>query len=121
MPAATAGTDQRPRAHQAMLGRQDPDRVLAFGAVDIEHVEQVPGCQADVGLGVAGPPGQDPGPVGGGVLDPMRCEGAEGVLANLAAAWIPTRAGRSCRRARPVSVAANRLQIAPVGERRVQR
>jgi len=90
MPAATAGTDQRPRTLQAVLGGQRVDGVPAGGAVDVEHVEPVPGGEADVGLGVAGPPGQDPGPVGGGVLDAVGRQAAEGVLGGLAAAGIPT-------------------------------
>jgi hypothetical protein len=32
-----------------MLGRERPDGLLAVGAVDIQHVEQVAGGQADVG------------------------------------------------------------------------
>ena len=78
--------------------RPGPDGVGAGGAVDVQDVEAVAGGQADVGLGVAGPPGQDPGPVGGGVLDPVGDEGAQGVLAGLAAARIPTRAARPRRR-----------------------
>jgi hypothetical protein len=64
----------------------------AGGGVDVEDVEAVAGGQADVGLGVAGPPGQDPGPIGGGLLEPVGDEAAQGVFANLAAARIPTRA-----------------------------
>jgi integrase len=48
----------------------------------------VPGGQADVGLGVAGPPGQDPGPICRGVLDPMGDQAAQGVLGGLAAALV---------------------------------
>jgi len=69
VPAISAGPDQRPAALQAMSGRQLLDGLGAGGAVDVQDVEAVAGGQADVGLGVAGPPGQDPGPVGGGVLD----------------------------------------------------
>jgi hypothetical protein len=106
MPPASTGADQRPRTRQAMGGGQLADGSLAGGAVDVQDVEQVAGGQADVGLGVAGPPGQDPGPVTGGVLDPVRDQAAQGVLANLAAARIPTRTadllcqlpgGRWCR------------------------
>ena len=92
------GADQRPRAVQAMLGRELLDGLGAGGAVDVQDVEAVAGGEADVGLGVAGPPGQDPGPVAGGVVDPVGDEGAEGVLAGLAAARIPTRAASSQRR-----------------------
>ena len=66
----------------------------AGGAVDVQDVEAVAGGQADVGLGVAGPPGQDPGPVGGGVLDPVGDQRAEGVLGGLAAALPCTQASR---------------------------
>ena len=89
MPPA-AGADQRPRTGQAMGGGQLTDGSLAGGAVDVQDIEAMPTGKADVGLGVAGPPGQDPGPVGGGVLDPVGHEGAEGVLANLAAVRILT-------------------------------
>ena len=121
MPAAPAGADQRPRARQAILGRQRPQGCLAFGAVDIQDVEAMSSGQADVGLGVAGPPGQHAGPVGGGVLDPMRYEGAEGMLAGLAAAWIPTRAARPHGRARQLVVAGEGLEVAAVGQGVVQR
>jgi hypothetical protein len=40
----------------------------------------MPGGQADVGLGVAGPPGQDPGAVTGGVFDPVGDEAAQGMF-----------------------------------------
>jgi hypothetical protein len=101
-----------------MGGGQLLDGVGAGGAVDIQDVEAVPGGQADVGLGVAGPPGQDPSPVTRGVLDPMRHKGAQGVLANLAAARIPTRAADPCHRR--MGIAGNRLEAAPVGEGVVQ-
>ena len=94
--------------------------VLAGGAVDVQDVEAVAGGQADVGLGVAGPPGQDPGPVGGGVLDPVGDQAAEGVLADLAAARIPTRAARPHCRARQLLVAGDGLEVAAVGEGVVQ-
>ena len=55
------------------------------------------GGQADVGLGLLGPPGQHPGPVGGGVLEPVGDQAAQGVLADLAAARIPTRAAGAYR------------------------
>ncbi len=38
----------------------------------------MPGGQADVGLGVAGPPGQHPGPIGGGVLDAVGDQASRG-------------------------------------------
>jgi hypothetical protein len=117
MPAAATGADQRPRTGQAMGGGQLPDGVGAGGAVDIQDVEQLAGGQADVGLGVAGPPGQHPGPVTGGVGDPVGDQAAQGVLANLAAAQIPTRAARPHRRR---LVAGNRLEVAVVGEGVVQ-
>src|SRR5215217_5018848 len=94
MPPTSTGADQRPRTRQAMLGRQCSDGLLALWPVDVQDVEQAAGGQADVGLGAAGPPGQDPGSVGGGVLDSVGDQAAQGVLANLAAARIPTRAAR---------------------------
>jgi hypothetical protein len=87
------------------------------GAVDVQDIEAVAGGQADVGLGVAGPPGQDPGPVTGGVLDPVRDQAAQGVLANLGAGRVPTRAAGPWRRR---LVAADRLEAALVGEGVVQ-
>jgi hypothetical protein len=57
-----------------MGSRQFSNGLGAGGAVDVQDIEAMPGGQADVGLGVAGPPGQDPGAVGGGVSDPMRDE-----------------------------------------------
>src|SRR5215203_4541288 len=115
MPAATASTNQRPRTLQAMLAGQRVDGVPAGGAVDVQDVEQVSGGQADVGLWVAGPPGQDPGPVGGGVLDAVGGQAAQGVLGGLAAAGIPTRA--ACRRCRgdELSVASDGLEVAVMG------
>jgi hypothetical protein len=92
MPATAAGAHQRPRTLQVMGSDEFSDGVGAGGAVDVQDVEAVPGGQADVGLGVVGPPGQDPGPVAGGVLDPVGNQVAQGVLAWLAAARIPTRA-----------------------------
>jgi hypothetical protein len=76
------------------------------------------GGQADVGLGVAGPPGQDPGPIGGGVLDPVGHQAAQGVLAGLAAARIPTRAAGPCHHR--LLGASDWLEVAAVGERVVQ-
>jgi hypothetical protein len=73
-----------------MLGRQGPDDVRAGGAVDVQDIEQLAGGQADIGLGMAGPPGQQAGPVGGGVVDAVGNQPAQGVLANLAAVRIPT-------------------------------
>jgi len=90
MPAAPASADQRTRARQAMGGRQRPDGLGAGVAVDVQDIEAVAGGQADVGGGVAGPPGQDPGPVAGGVLDTVGDQATQRVLANLAAVWIPT-------------------------------
>jgi hypothetical protein len=103
-----------------MGGGQGPDAVGAFGAVDVQDVEGVAGGQADVGLGVAGPPGQHPGPVGGGVLDAVGDQAAQGVLGGLAAAGIPTRA--ACRRCRgdELLVASDGLEVAVVGEWVVQ-
>ena len=71
MPPASTGADQRPRAHQAMLGRQLLDGLRAGGSVDVQDIEPVAGGQADVGLGVAGPPGQHPGPIGRRLLNPV--------------------------------------------------
>ena len=116
VPATPTGADQRPRTLQAMGGGQRLDGVGAFGAVDVQNVEQVPGRKADVGLGATGPPGQDPGPVTGGVLDPVGHQAAQGVLGGLAAVGIPTRAAGPSRRL----VAGNGLEAAPVGEGVVQ-
>jgi hypothetical protein len=46
----------------------------------------------------------------------MRDEGTEGVLARLAAAWIPTRAAGPHRSARRLPVATDGLEVAVVGE-----
>jgi hypothetical protein len=96
---------------------QGADGLFAFGAVDVQDVEGVAGGEADVGLGVAGPPGQDPGPVAGGVLDAVGNQRAEGVLADLAAARIPARAASSQRR---WLIASDWLEVAAVGEGVVQ-
>jgi hypothetical protein len=50
----------------------------------------------------------------------MGDEDAEGVLANLAAAHIPTRAAQACRRAWPRSAVAEGLEVALMGEGIVQ-
>jgi hypothetical protein len=120
MPAAATGADQRPRTRQPMGGGQLADGLFAGRAVDVEDVEAVAGSEADVGLGVAAPPGQDPGSVGGGVLDPVGDESAEGVLGGLAAAWIPTRAARPHCRAGQLLVAGQGLEVAVVREGVVQ-
>jgi hypothetical protein len=120
MPAAPAGADQWPRALQPMLGGQGLDDVSAGGAVDVQHIKDVTGGQADVGLGMAGPPGQHPGPVTGGLLEPVGDQAAQGVLADLAAARIPTRAARRRRGTRQRSVAGHGLKVAAVGEGVVQ-
>ena len=65
------------------------------------------GGQADVGLGVAGPPGQDPGPVGGGVLDPVGDQAAEGVLAEAGRSPDPDTSSPSPLRGRQLSVAGD--------------
>src|SRR4030095_13442063 len=90
------------------------------GAVDVQDIEAVAGGQADVGLGVAGPPGQDPGPVGGGVLHAMWDEAAQGVLGGLRAARIPTRATARRRRWSQWSAVGEGLEVAAVGEWVVQ-
>jgi hypothetical protein len=69
-----------------MGGGQLTDGLFAGGAVDVQDVETVAGGQADVGLGLLGPPGQDSGSVGGGVLDPVGDQAAQWVLGGLAAA-----------------------------------
>jgi hypothetical protein len=46
-----------------MGGGEIADYLGAGGAVDVQDIEPVATGQADVGLGVAGPPGQDPGPI----------------------------------------------------------
>ena len=114
MPATSAGADQRPEALQTMLGRQLLDGLSAFGAVDVEDIEAMAGGEADVGLGMAGPPGQHPRPVAGGVGDPVGDQGAEGVLPHLAAAWIPTRAAGPCHHR--LGITGNRLEAVSVGE-----
>jgi hypothetical protein len=101
-----------------MGGRQGPDGLFAGGAINVQDIEAMAGGRAGVGLGVAGPPGQDPGPVTGGVLDPMGDQAAQGVLANLAAARIPTRAADPCHHS--LGVTRNRLEAASVGEGVVQ-
>jgi hypothetical protein len=96
-----------------MRSRQGTDGLGALGAVDVQDVEQVATGEADVGLGVAGPPGQDPSPIAGRVVHAVGDQAAQGMLADLAAARIPTRAaGRSGRR----MVAADRLEAASVGD-----
>jgi hypothetical protein len=102
------------------VGRQGSDGLLALWPVDVQDVEAIPRGEADVGLRMEGPPSQHPGPVTGGVLDPMGYQGAEGVLANLAAARISTRAARPHRRARQLLVASEDLEVAAVGEGVVQ-
>jgi len=57
VPAPTAGADQRSGADQAVLGRQGPDGMFAGGAVDVQDIKGMTTGEADVGLGVAGPPG----------------------------------------------------------------
>jgi hypothetical protein len=103
-----------------MGGGQLLDGVGASGAVDVQHIKDMAGGQADVGLGVAGPPGQDSRPVTGGVLDPVWHQAAQGVLADLAAVWIPTRAASPPRRPRQLLVAGGGLEVAVVGEGVVQ-
>src|SRR5918994_5149531 len=102
-----------------MGGGELPDGLGAGGAVDVEDVEAVAGGQADVGLGVAGPPGQHAGPVGGGVLDAVGDQGAQGVLANLAAVRITAGTANRQNGRRQVS-AAGGLEGAVVGEGIVQ-
>ena len=87
--------------------RPAQDGVGAGGAVDVQDIKPVAGGQADVGLGVAGPPGQDPGPIGGGVLDAVGA-GCPGVLGSLATepdpdtsgpdvgGWLPPTGWRPC-------------------------
>jgi hypothetical protein len=98
-----------------MGGGELPDGLGAGGAVDVEDVEPVPGGQADVGLGVTGPPGQHAGSVGGGVGDAVGDQAAQGVLANLAAVRIPAGTAHRPNRRRQVS-AAGGLEVALVGE-----
>jgi hypothetical protein len=117
MPATPADADQRPRTLQAVLGGEGPHGGLAGGDVDVQDVEAVAGGQADVGLGVAGPPGQDPGSVTGGVLDAMGDQAAQGVLGRLAAARILARAAARHPR---LGVTSDWLEAATVGEGVVQ-
>jgi hypothetical protein len=120
VPSAAAGPDQRPRALQVMLAGEGVDGLGADGAVDVQDVEPVAGGEADVGLGLAGPPGQHPGPVGRRLRDPVRHQNTEGVLGDLAAVRIPTRAARAHREVRQLSVVGDRLHAAVVGEWVVQ-
>jgi hypothetical protein len=50
----------------------------------------------------------------------MRDQGAEGVLAGLAATWIPTRAAGRHQGAQQLPVATDGLEVAVVGEGVVQ-
>jgi hypothetical protein len=118
VPATPTSADQRSQALQAMGGRQLSDGLGAGGAVDVQDVEAMAGGQADVGLRVARPPGQDSSPVASGVLDPVGNETAQRVLGGLAAARIPTRAAGPHHR---VPVPTHWLEGAAVGERVVQR
>jgi hypothetical protein len=92
------------------------DGLGADGAVNVQDIEPKAGGQADVGLGLLGPPGQHPGPIGRGLLEPMGHQDAEGVLGDLAAARIPTRAARANRGVRQLSVVGDGLNAAVVGE-----
>ena len=67
-----------PSCSRPWAAGEGADGVGAGGAVDVQDVEGVAGGEADVGLGVAGPPGQDPGSVGGGVLDAVGDQGCPG-------------------------------------------
>jgi hypothetical protein len=97
-----------------MGGGQLLDGVGALWAVDVQDIEQVATGEADVGPGVAGPPGHHPGPIGRRLLDPVGDQAAQGVLADLAAARIPTRAAGPCHRR--LGITGNRLETAWVGE-----
>jgi hypothetical protein len=103
-----------------MGGGQPADGLLAGGAVDVQDVEAIPSGEADVGLGLLGPPGQDPGPVTAGVLDPVGDQAAQGVLANLAAARIPTRTAHRLCEAWQLWVVSEGAEVAVVGEGMVQ-
>jgi hypothetical protein len=96
-----------------MLAGEGADGLGAAGAVDVQDVEAVPAGQADVGLGLLGPPGQHPGSIGRGLVQAVGHEVAQGVLGGLAAARIPTRTARPQRR---LVVAVDRLEAAAVGE-----
>ena len=102
------------------MAGEGSDGLGAGGAVDVQDVEPVAGGQADVGLGLLGPPGQHPGPVGRRLLEPVGHQAAEGVLGDLAAARIPTRAARAHRGVRQLSVVGDGLDAAVVGEGVVQ-
>jgi hypothetical protein len=103
------------------MGRsQGPDRVLAFGAVDIQDIKDVATGEADVGLGVAGPPSQHPRPIRRGVLDPVGDQAAKRVLAGLTATRIPTGAAGLHSGARQSSVAAEELEVTRAREGVVQ-
>jgi hypothetical protein len=120
MPTAATGPNQRPRTLQIMVAGEGADGLGAGGAVDVQDIEQVATGQADVGLGLLGPPGQHPGPIGGGVLNPVGDEAAPGMLADLAATRIATGTARPHRWAGQLSVAADGLEVAAVGEGVVQ-
>jgi hypothetical protein len=120
MPAAATGPDQRAGAVEGMLAGESADGLGAGGAVDVQDVERVASGQADVGLGLLGPPGQHPGPVSRRLLDPVGHQNAEGVLGDLAAARIPTRAARAPRGGRELSVVGDGLHAVVVGEGVVQ-
>jgi hypothetical protein len=115
MPPAATSPDQRPRAPQGMVVGEGADDLGAGGTVDVQDIELVAGREADVGLGMLGPPGQHPGPIGCRLLEAVRNESAEGMLGGLAAARIPARAARPYRPGRQRS-AAGGLEVAPLGE-----
>ena len=97
-----------------MSGGELSDGLGAGGTVDVQDIKAVAGGQTDVGLGVASPPGQDPGPIRRGVLDPVGDQAAQGVLGNLAAARVPTRAAGPFRRR--LGVTRNWLEAGSVRE-----
>jgi hypothetical protein len=103
-----------------LLAGEGADGLSADGAVDVQDVEPMAACQADVGLGLLAPPGQHPGPVGGGLLDPVGHQAAQGVLGGLAAARIATRAARTHCGVRELSVVGDGLDAAVVEEGVVQ-
>jgi hypothetical protein len=105
VPAAllAAGAGHRPGGRQAdaVLGGEPAERGHTIGAVEVQDVEAVAGPQADVGLGVLRPPGQDAGPVGGRLVQAVGDECPEGVLAGLGAGTVAARAAQlpaRCRR-----------------------
>jgi hypothetical protein len=117
---AAAGHRPAGGQRQVVLASEGAQGSHSIGAVQVQHVEAVAGGQADVGLGVAGPPGQHPRPIGRRLPHPMRDEGAEGMLADLPARPIPTRAAAPYLRGDNPTVARG-AGASELGDRVMQR